>query len=122
MPTPSKPSRLFSFRIPQEELDRARRVAESHGVTLTELIRIRLRELPVPDRAGRQERFELVQALTREMQYIGHNINQATAALHRAVRRNRPMGAELGRFTTQMEAYMGSRERLRACLEKFLEP
>lgn len=120
MPLP--PRTMYSFRIPAPELERARRVARAHGISLTELIRIRLRDLPVPDRAEQRQRFEAIHALTLELQYIGHNINQVTAAIHRANIRRQPFGSELGRFDSLLQAYLDSRERLRVLLEQYQRP
>jgi ribosomal 50S subunit-associated protein YjgA (DUF615 family) len=113
---------MYSFRIPGPELERARRVARAHGLSLTELIRLRLRDLPVPDRTEQQRRFEAIHALTREMQYIGHNINQVTVAIHRANRRGQSFGAALERFEGLLQAYLDTRERLRILLEQYQQP
>jgi hypothetical protein len=120
MTTPAKPSRHCIFRIPTAELEKARSVARDHGITLTELIRQRLQELPLPDRKVEQSRFAAIHGLTREMQYIGHNINQVTAAIHRANKMNLPIGGEMQRFAVLIESYLASRETLRSLLEKYL--
>ena len=122
MTTSTKPTRHCIFRMPHDELEKVRRTARAHGITLTELIRLRLRDLPLPDRTVEQERFTSIHALTREMQHIGHNINQVTAAIHRANKMNLPIGGEIQRFSVLLESYLTSRESLRSLLEKYLQP
>jgi len=120
--TPVKPTKKYSFRIPLGELEQARSVARAHGITLTELIRLRLRNLSVPDRSGQQLRFESLHALTQELQYIGHNINQVTTAIHRANIRQHSIEPELCAFNQLLESYLASRERLRELMEQYLQP
>ena len=122
MNTPVKPTKKYSFRIPLGELEQARSVARAHGITLTELIRLRLRNLSVPDRSGQQLRFESLYALTQELQYIGHNINQVTTAIHRANIRQHSIEPELCAFNQLLESYLASRERLRVLMEQYLQP
>jgi hypothetical protein len=122
MTTPTKPTRHCIFRMPHDELEKVRRTARAHGITLTDLIRLRLRDLPLPDRVAEQERFQCIHALTQEMQHIGHNINQVTAAIHRANKMNLPIGGEMQRFSVLLESYLANRETLRSLLEKYLHP
>jgi hypothetical protein len=121
MKTPS-PKKMHSFRISVRELDQAKRVARAHGVTLTELIHLRLKNLPIPDRADQQTRLSSIHALTQELQYIGHNINQVTTAIHRANIRRHPIAPELSSFNTLLETYIASRDRLKTLLEQYLKP
>jgi len=85
---------------------------------MTELIRYRLRNQDLPDRTFEQQAMEALEPITRELQQIGHNLNQATAALHRANLRMQPIGPELARFNQLLGAYLGTREALRTVLEK----
>jgi hypothetical protein len=119
--TPDK-KKKYSFRISIRELEQAKRVARAHGITLTDLIHLRLRNLPIPDRIEQQERFTAIHTLTQELQYIGHNINQVTAAIHRANIRRHPIAPELRSFNTLLETYIASRERLKNLLEQYLQP
>ncbi len=120
MKTPRNPMRHCIFRIPAADLERARKTARTHGIPLAELIRLRLRDLPVPDRAGQRERFEALRVIGWEMQQIGNNINQAIAAIHRANLRNLPAQHALSRFNSLLESYLQSRDRLLSAIHEFL--
>jgi hypothetical protein len=119
--TPDK-KKKYSFRISLRELEQAKRVARAHGVTLTDLIHLRLRNLPIPDRTEQQERFTAIHTLTQELQYIGHNINQVTTAIHRANIRRNPIAPELQSFNQLLATYLSSRDQLKTLLEQYLYP
>jgi hypothetical protein len=116
--TPHRKDGRFYVRMEKTEIDRLRRIARSRGLTMAELIRYRLRNQDLPDRTFEQQAMEALEPITRELQQIGHNLNQATAALHRANLRMQPIGPELARFNQLLGAYLGTREALRTVLEK----
>ena len=108
------------FRIPPADLERVRKAARNRGIPLAELIRLRLQDLPLPDRNRQSERFDDLRVIGWELQQIGNNINQVTAAIHRANLRNLPADRALARFNALMESYLQSRDRLLSLFEKYL--
>ena len=118
--TPTRKDGRFYVRMEKSEIERLRRVAQRRGLTMTELVRCRLRNQDPPDRAFQRAAWEALEPITRELQHIGHNLNQATAAVHRANLRMLPIGPELERFNRLLEAYLGTREALRVSLGKIL--
>ena len=120
-PTPRRKDGRFYVRMETDELDRLRRIARSRGLSLTELLRYRLRDQTLPDRSLEREILASLDPIIRELQYIGHNINQATAALHRANLRRLPIGPELDRFNRLLDTYLSTRDTLRASLGQLLD-
>ena len=58
-------------------------VAERNGIDLSELIRLRLDDLPVTNQKLKNEFFKLMIDMTAEMNKIGTNINQITAGYNK---------------------------------------
>lgn len=113
-------SRRLCIRMEEHEFLRLKKLGVSRGMTMTDIIHYRLQNLPIPDYTHEQELFSHIQALTREMNHIGNNINQVTTNLH-VLRNNRQYsGKEILQFNSLFQAYLEKRDALKACLDKLL--
>ena len=113
-------TRRLSIRLEEQEFLRLKKLGLNRGMTMTDIIHHRLRNLPIPDYTHERELFSHIQALTREMNHIGNNINQVTTNLH-ILRKNRQYpGQEMIRFNSLFQAYLEKRDDLKACLDKLL--
>lgn len=54
-------TRKLTIRLPEEEIDFAKRYASNHGMTMTELINRYLKELRTPFRWGLESRYHSIQ-------------------------------------------------------------
>jgi hypothetical protein len=105
------------IRLPTHELDRLRTLARKKGLTMTGIVLLRLKNAPVPDLHRQRELTTLLEDVTREINHIGNNINQATMHLH-ILRRRRdesqvPVFEEFNRlFRTYLETIEALGRRL----------
>lgn len=113
-------SRRLSIRMEEQEFLRLKKLGASRGMTMTDIIHYRLQNLPIPDYTHERELFSHIQALTREMNHIGNNINQVTANLHILRNNHQYPGNEILRFNSLFQAYLEKRDALKACFDKLL--
>ncbi len=118
MKTPTPRISQLHIRIETSELDRLRRLSKQRGVTMTEIIISRLRNLPIPDYAQQRELYEALRALTWEMNHIGNNINQVTVNLHIMRKNRQPPGTEQEAFNRLLSSYLVKLEEVRASIDK----
>ncbi len=118
MKTPTPRISQLHIRIEASELDKLRRLSKQRGVTMTEIIISRLRNLPIPDYAHQRELYEVLRALTWEMNHIGNNINQVTVNLHIMRKNRQPPGTEQEAFNRLMASYLLKLEEVRASIDK----
>jgi hypothetical protein len=116
--TPTPRISQLHIRIETSELDRLRRLSKQRGVTMTEIIISRLRNLPIPDYAQQRELYEALRALTWEMNHIGNNINQVTVNLHIMRKNRQPPGTEQEAFNRLLSSYLVKLEEVRASIDK----
>ena len=73
----------ITCRIPVEKKKTLLEIAAKNGMDLSELIRLRLDDLPLTNQRLKNEFFQVVMELTAEMNKIGTNINQITAGYNK---------------------------------------
>ena len=73
----------ITCRIPAEKKQALLEMAKKNGIDLSELIRLRLDDLPVTNQKLKNEFFKLMIDMTTEMNKIGTNINQITAGYNK---------------------------------------
>jgi ABC-type transporter Mla subunit MlaD len=61
-----------------------------------------------------------MRVITRELQHIGHNINQVTTAIHRANKQSHPIDTLLAQFNVLLRSYLEAREKLKETIEKYV--
>lgn len=69
----------LATKLTEEEAERVRKVAEAKGLTVSELIRLKLLDLPIPNRISPErlaKKNEDFRKLLYEVNKIGVNINQ----------------------------------------------
>ena len=71
------------IRCTSDEKKKIGEMAASLHLSITEFILLRCRDLPLRDKEGERKLYEAMMELTGEMNYIGNNINQAVAAIHK---------------------------------------
>jgi|GWRWMinimDraft_15_1066023.scaffolds.fasta_scaffold19582_2 hypothetical protein len=113
-------SRRLSIRIEEQQLLRLKQLALTRGMTMTDIIHYRLHNLPIPDYTHERALFGHIQALTREINHIGNNINQVTTNLH-ILRKNRQYpGREIMQFNSLFQTYLDKRDELKASIDKLI--
>ncbi len=76
-----KKSERLVMRLTIENKERISNIARANGVTMAEIVTRLIENLPLIDRKEKRERFAAINGLSREINYIGKNINQITIAL-----------------------------------------
>jgi hypothetical protein len=76
-----KKNKRLELRVSPDEKAYLKEMAGKHQVSLSEAILQSMRGKPVNEREIKAERFERLIALTKELNYIGKNINQLTKVL-----------------------------------------
>ncbi len=118
MKTPTPRISQLHIRIEASELEKLRRLSKQRGVTMTEIIISRLRNLPIPDYAHQRELYEVLRSLTWEMNHIGNNINQVTVNLHIMRKNRQPPGTQQEAFNRLLASYLLKLEEVRASIDK----
>ncbi len=104
-------------RCSEEDKREIDKNAASLNMTTTELILTRCKNLPVRDKHIERKIYEAMMALTMEMNYIGKNINQAVAGIHRLKFENANQIRRLDEFNALFREYLSKRDHLCAVLE-----
>ena len=104
----------ISCRITAEKKKRLLETAGKNGMDLSELIRLRLDDLPVANQRLKDEFFTLVIELTAEMNKTGTNINQVTANYNRQMKMLQTEAAcgSLKEFNLLFKSYQEKIDRL----------
>lgn len=122
METPHKTRKKypgFYFRCSEEEKCRFQSLAKSKGMDLSKLIRLRLAgDQPLKDYTLEKEFFQQLHLLTREMSYIGHNLNQVTSALHQINNAQKIEAGEFSQLINELKRYNELRDHLSLQLQK----
>lgn len=94
--------------------------AKKLGIPLTEMIIHLLDGIQVTDRKTQQQLFDHISKLTREMNMIGKNINQATTALHQINNSNKIEINEFKVFKDLLHEYISKQDELKTGLNKII--
>lgn len=109
----------FFFRCTEAEKARYQALAKSQGMELSKLIRHRLAgDQPLKDYTREAAFFQQLNLLTREMSYIGHNINQVTTALHQINNSQKIEAGEFALILSELKRYNDLRDQLSYQLQK----
>jgi len=71
------------IRRTSDEKKKIGATAASLHLSITELILLRCRDLPLRDKERERKLYAAMMELTGEMNHIGNNINQAVTAIHK---------------------------------------
>lgn len=94
--------------------------AKEMGVPLTELIIKLLKGQNVPDRKNQEQLFYHLSTITKEINMIGKNINQATTAIHQINNSNKMEMGEFSSFMALLNQYNNKQEELKLYISKIL--
>lgn len=78
----TKKDESISFRVTQADKLYYVSLAKKLGMTVSDLIYRRLENLPIINMEFERYKWETIKELSREINYIGNNINQITKELH----------------------------------------
>lgn len=109
-------SRLYCRCCEKDKLE-IQNNAVSLGMTVTELIIKRCKDLPVRDRGMERKIYQAMMELTTEMNYIGKNINQAVVAIHNLKFVDGQQNERLDKFNALFKEYLSKRDHISAVLE-----
>lgn len=104
----------ISCRISVEKKKALLEAAEKSGMDLSELIRLRLNDLPVTNQKLKNEFFKIMIELTAEINKVGTNINQITAGYNRHLKIWEPEAAcgSIKEFNLLFKIYQEKIDRL----------
>lgn len=93
------------IRITEAQKKQLKQAAADNGMTMTELILLRIKDLPVPDRHYQDTLFQKLGDAAREINAIGNNLNQAVVALHLIKNGHKIDAGDFERFLQLQETY-----------------
>ena len=106
-----KDDRLY-IRIPKQKKKELLQLAKERKVSVTRIMLAALDNIPLKDYAHEKQFLPQLLELTRELHYIGNNINQVTVAIHHIKNGHQLPAGELEAFNILMRQYMQSRDVL----------
>jgi hypothetical protein len=72
----------LKIRLSSHELERFKSLAKKRGLSLTELVQLRIRNKPLPDRNWEKELQSMMSEFVTAVNRIGNNIEQVKLNLH----------------------------------------
>src|SRR5690625_2331621 len=102
----------LNIRISEEEKLKAEQAARKLGLSLTDLIKVRLKNIPVKDYEQERELVNAIHTLFNQINRIGHNINQVTKNIHLLKDDLKLPENELHQFNLLLSEYNESRKHL----------
>ena len=105
-------------RVTEEEKAKLKKTATQAGLTITEIISARLKDMPVKNYQKENEFLLKLNELTQQLGYIGNNINQVTVSIHQ-IKSSLLMDSEpINEFNSLMRQYLETRSELSDNLKK----
>jgi hypothetical protein len=102
----------INIRISEEDKATFRKMAEEKSTSITELILSGLKGLPVRDYTHEKQFLQYLFNLTKELNYLGNNINQVTIAIHQINNGHKIPANEFAAFNALLRQYLESRDIL----------
>ena len=112
--------RTLVVRLGDSDKKMIRRLADEVGLTMTELVLAKCKGGAIRNKTEYNRYRASIHLLTREINAIGNNINQAVHAMHANNINGVPNDGELKKFNGLIEAYLHAHEELRGLLKKTL--
>jgi hypothetical protein len=112
----------INCRLSFEEKKRLSATAAQNGMDLSELIRLRLKDLPIANQKLKNDFFTVMLELTAEINKIGVNINQITAGYnkHLLCMEFESASGSIKEFNRLFKIYQASIDRLYFQIEELL--
>lgn len=99
---------VVKFRTTKASKDKLKAIAKRKGITLTDVIEKLLHDLPIPD----INRFTAIHNLTKEINYIGNNINQITIAIRQMNADKKLPDGEFERLMESIQSFVEMRRQM----------
>jgi hypothetical protein len=109
---------IVKFRIAQEGKERLRAIAKSRGMKMSEVMTRLLYDSPLPDLNERKERFIAIHNLSKEINYIGKNINQITIAIRQMNADKKLEDGELEMLLHHLELFNHTKNEMSGLLKE----
>jgi predicted DNA-binding protein len=109
-----------NFRMTKSLKEKLGRQAKELGTSMRKIIENSIEDIQLPDNRIKKQQFETVNALCKEINYIGKNINQLTIAL-RQIRADRKIeDGEFFMLVDELKKYNVKRNEISELLGKNL--
>lgn len=108
----------LNIRLTKKDKKWIKERAKKAGQTVTDLVINSLQSVPVKDYQLEKEFFLQLNRLTKELGYIGNNINQVTIAIHQIKNSHKMDQGDFAEFNRLMQQYMAKRNELSEKLQK----
>ena len=109
-----------NFRMTKSLKEKLKRQAKELGISMRAIIEHKIEETPLPDNRIKKEQFEAINALCKEINYIGKNINQLTIAI-RQIKSNRKIeDGDFSMLMRELQKYNDKRNGISDLLGKNL--
>lgn len=113
-------TKRIELRVDMEDKKRFMATAKGFGISLSEMILSFLKGIKPPDRSRQNELYGSIEKLTKEMNIIGKNINQATLAIHQIKNSDKMEDGEFNLFNNLLTEYNNKCNDIRSALDKTL--
>jgi hypothetical protein len=110
----------LEIRLTKADKERYNQKARTLGIGLSELVLSSLEATPVAERWDREKLFDHIWKLTKEMNLIGRNINQATVAIHQIKNSEKMEDGEFREYNRLIRVYMAKQEAFKEMLDNIL--
>ena len=107
-----KKSERLEIRISKTDKKCIEEKARSFGISMAEIVTNLINDIPITDRKSKDERFQAVHALCKEINYIGNNINQITIALRQIRADKKIPDGEFEMIEEQLKKYNEKRNEI----------
>ena len=109
-----------NFRMTKSLKEKLKKQAKELGTSMRKIIEHKIEDTPLVDYRIKKEQFEVINALCKEINYIGKNINQLTIAI-RLIKSNRKIEeGEFSMLMCELENYNDKRNEISDLLGKNL--
>lgn len=117
---PAKKSERMEIRLNPENKKILESIAKKFGVPKSEVITSFIENQPLVDMNEKKERFAAINSLSKEINYIGKNINQITIALRQIRSDNKIEDGEFRLIAVQLLRYNESRDKISELIRETL--
>lgn len=116
-----KESRIqFNIRMTISLKEKLRKLADEMDVSMREIIEHLINKTPVENKREKRERFSAIHTLSKEINYIGKNINQITIAIRQLNAGKKIPDGEFEMLVQELKKYNEKRREISELLGKNL--